>query len=692
MPRKAVRKSFLISNLLIGLICLFFLSNYFQATAQIDTPSIAYIYSDTVSAASYESFLVSHDYEINLISMADITQTNLSYYSLIIIGPDTGYISDWGNSDQILALKNANKPVIGLGEGGYAFFGKLYLDIGYGNGAHGFETSVTVVDNSHSIFRDKNFSTSESIQLYSVVTNVVLIHMPSPGENVVLLGGQSQSHYYPIIQEKRFLLWGFDGSPETMTQIGKDIFIEIVTFFSSYSPQNIPTPSSIFGLVVIIISLLLTLVGIYVVALNVYIKPQWPVVNGTIISCKVKKNFMEVNDQPRYHVVIFISYSVGGSSYEVKKSSGRDASSYSLKRKYSEGKKIALHYNPRNPKQIALEPDVRWSYGIFPVITFLILNLSDFSTNPTFLGIPLVFLEGIVELVIIFNVLILIVGAIYSFQDRTRTWEEETEKKVPPIIPKKSRFTSTDYPTCHHCGTEMAKEAIFCTKCGTKLEEEPIIQKKTYIVKPEIIVEKEEVESSVPSLKPFIPDVTKIETVETSPTISTTTKEDIIPEIQQEKPVSKEIKAKFSSIQYMVQDIIYESDSLIRIIPYSGSIKEISVEFSQSHVVLSGCLTQQKMAISNLEIKIEGKPRPYSWDNPWQDITLLGEEKIINRLKNRTELANRLISLGTAVLKVNTIAKGDICVQVTCNDNDDVIKNAYSLITDIKSFIEISLY
>ncbi|MFX0206980.1 MAG: hypothetical protein ACFFDT_13415, partial [Candidatus Hodarchaeota archaeon] len=109
-------------------------------------------------------------------------------------------------------------------------------------------------------------------------------------------------------------------------------------------------------------------------------------------------------------------------------------------------------------------------------------------------------------------------------------------------------------------------------------------------------------------------------------------------------------------------------------------------------IIMNGCLRRENIPEINLEIKIKGEPKESLWDDPWQDISLLGEEKIIKGIKMRSEIANRLNSLGSATVKFKSKVKGEICFQLVCNETKEAVKLAYSLIKDLQLFFEISLY
>jgi len=49
-------------------------------------------------------------------------------------------------------------------------------------------------------------------------------------DTVTALGGEVDNPgYYPVaLEHKRYLFWGFEASAENMTEVGKDLFINMV--------------------------------------------------------------------------------------------------------------------------------------------------------------------------------------------------------------------------------------------------------------------------------------------------------------------------------------------------------------------------------------------------------------------------------------------------------------------------------
>ncbi len=206
------------------------------------TAKIAYIYSSTSpsdlgAAIEFKSYLDSNGYSTYVIEMSNVPSTDFSSYSAILISDGTGSLNSWGDTSSVAAISSFGKPIIGLGEGGYAYFGKLSLRIGYGNGWHGPNNRIVVVQPQHTIFNIPNsiaVPLDSIVTLYNIPGNEVGINVPAPAPNVNLLGCEatdsSRSHY-PLVQERtKYFLWGFSDPPSSMTQTGKLLFLNIVDY------------------------------------------------------------------------------------------------------------------------------------------------------------------------------------------------------------------------------------------------------------------------------------------------------------------------------------------------------------------------------------------------------------------------------------------------------------------------------
>ena len=126
-------------------------------------------------------------------------------------------------------------PILGLGEEGYAFFGKVPLAVGPPNGWHGDERSAYVVDTASDIWRSPYlvpFGRERVVQVYDKNAHVG-INVERVPPSMVLIGREpaDQTHYTLVeqdVQERRFLLWGFQTGPRAMTGDGRHLFVNVV--------------------------------------------------------------------------------------------------------------------------------------------------------------------------------------------------------------------------------------------------------------------------------------------------------------------------------------------------------------------------------------------------------------------------------------------------------------------------------
>lgn len=198
---------------------------------------IAYIYStDGAMANTFKSFLNDKGFKVDLIPLGDILGTNFGHYKAAIIGYETGNGSSWGDNtgQQANHIATSGIPILGVGEGGYAYLGKLSLLIGYPNGAHGSsKNSVYAVDPNSPIWKtpnNVNLPHDNILKIYDENSSYVVIYFPTPLMGTQLLGQDpDDSRYYTILmQVDRFALWGFDKGPQAMTNQGQRLFVNIL--------------------------------------------------------------------------------------------------------------------------------------------------------------------------------------------------------------------------------------------------------------------------------------------------------------------------------------------------------------------------------------------------------------------------------------------------------------------------------
>jgi hypothetical protein len=196
-------------------------------------PSVVYIYDDEVEAMeNFKSLLEMYGVSVHTVSFNDLEQVLLSDYDLIVAGDDTGWLWTFDNV-RTAAVEDSGKPVLGLGKGGYTFFGELGLWIGNPNGGYDSYNSISVIEPEHSLFSTPyqiEIPDDGILQLYTETDSIGIYLWPDVPETVFVIGRKfDDAGYYPLAMEHdRYLLWGFTESPEKMTEVGKRLFINVV--------------------------------------------------------------------------------------------------------------------------------------------------------------------------------------------------------------------------------------------------------------------------------------------------------------------------------------------------------------------------------------------------------------------------------------------------------------------------------
>jgi serine/threonine protein kinase len=202
---------------------------------------VAFVYAaDTTAAQDYKNLLQGNGFLVDLVAQNVITSTDFSPYQAILAGPDTGSQGNWGDSagDQANRLMSSGTRIMGLGEGGYALFGKLRLAIGYNQGDIMQGNSVIAVDPGSPIWSQPNqigIPGDNIVTLYNNPVTLAAIKISLPSVQGPLLGltfiGQlpQATDHYPIIRQRaEFMLWGFSGSPVAMSTAGQQFFVNVL--------------------------------------------------------------------------------------------------------------------------------------------------------------------------------------------------------------------------------------------------------------------------------------------------------------------------------------------------------------------------------------------------------------------------------------------------------------------------------
>jgi hypothetical protein len=225
------------------------LSLLFLVTALVGGPStkapaqaapyafkLAYVYyGNQVDANGFKGLLTSSfpGSTVDLIPLSSVLATDFSLYDMTLIADDTGRLNSWGIptnlSTQIEKLTMPNRPIFGIGEGGYAFFGKLSLFIGWPHGWHGpqLKAQKAGTPEANAVFG----TLLSSVDLFTEPVNAVGIYLPGAPTDVIAIGLETTAndHANQVMQGCRFL-WGNSGAPSKMTGDGTTLFLNSILY------------------------------------------------------------------------------------------------------------------------------------------------------------------------------------------------------------------------------------------------------------------------------------------------------------------------------------------------------------------------------------------------------------------------------------------------------------------------------
>ncbi|MBN1216809.1 MAG: hypothetical protein JXA99_15385 [Candidatus Lokiarchaeota archaeon] len=259
---KKIRKINYITVSILSILILFITPT--PTSAQLPTADIVYIYNtDLTTANNFKSLIEGEGYSVSIISVGAIIPAVFINSSLVIIGYDTGSLSSWGDTSSVSAIQSTSNPIIGIGEGGYAFFGKLGLNIGHPYGLHfGSDDTINVVENTHPIFNNTVPAANVTMDIYDTSSSGVEILSSSASSNINHVANTNPgSNYYILIEEnEKCFLWGFDGGPTDMSDLGRILFLNLIDYYMNLSSSSgipgfdvyIIIALSVFGIVIIL--------------------------------------------------------------------------------------------------------------------------------------------------------------------------------------------------------------------------------------------------------------------------------------------------------------------------------------------------------------------------------------------------------------------------------------------------------
>jgi hypothetical protein len=210
-----------------------------QALAEAQS-QVTYVYStDTATRDAFVGLLLSRSLTVRALSLSSVASSTFAFDDAIVIGPDTaGYPTPAWPTAAKDALVASHKPVVGIGVGGALFFTAVGgLGIDYGQSWLLPARSVVALRSDAGSWTwpnlvDTSAATGE-LALYASDVTTVAAYFPSENVDYSRLGRQTDdAAHFPLLAQATngtcYSLWGFNASPSTMTQAGRDLFSNLV--------------------------------------------------------------------------------------------------------------------------------------------------------------------------------------------------------------------------------------------------------------------------------------------------------------------------------------------------------------------------------------------------------------------------------------------------------------------------------
>lgn len=196
-----------------------------------------YLWEDDMETAlDVARLLEANDWLVDRVHLRDVPALDLRTYALLIIGPETGHRGEFHAPDIGGLLLQYPLPVLGMGEGGAAFFEMADLRISWGNTWYSSNHEVFAVTPGSRYWQlpyaVELGATAPLAKLYPEPLPELGVYMPEPGGSIELIAREvkDQQHYSVIRENRRersFILWGYNAGPSMMTESGQELFVNV---------------------------------------------------------------------------------------------------------------------------------------------------------------------------------------------------------------------------------------------------------------------------------------------------------------------------------------------------------------------------------------------------------------------------------------------------------------------------------
>jgi len=212
--------------------------------------SIAYISGgkNRADASDIKTLLDANGFDTRIVPMYEITRTDFTPYRTIIIGADTGSMTDWGAPGEAEYLDSFGKPILAMGFAAFGFLRTLGVSMAQ-VGASGDATgSIAVTDALLSVYAYPYhiaIPATSTLHLYDDALYMGLILMSASDPSIITIGHRvGVPHVIALAQQHgRYLFWPFFFGPGSVTEVGQQLFVNAmyIPITSQATPTSTPS-------------------------------------------------------------------------------------------------------------------------------------------------------------------------------------------------------------------------------------------------------------------------------------------------------------------------------------------------------------------------------------------------------------------------------------------------------------------
>ncbi|MCL5105639.1 MAG: tandem-95 repeat protein [Armatimonadetes bacterium] len=200
---------------------------------RINRLKAVYIYdTDGKTAESFKNTLDSEGIQTTNLIVGDIGRFNFSGYHVVIIGNDA--TGSWADPARVSAVVDSGLPIVALGNGGGRFLDAVTTPDLY----MGWLNCWSAASETHGIVVGGEIYSSPYTIPYLPGDNIYLYYTPGVsmqslydpnGAVTHMIREYGDATHYPVAREaNRFYMWGYAGSPSTMTGWGRNLFVNLI--------------------------------------------------------------------------------------------------------------------------------------------------------------------------------------------------------------------------------------------------------------------------------------------------------------------------------------------------------------------------------------------------------------------------------------------------------------------------------